>query len=291
MNKIVKLTTLFSSVFLAANAFSADEIWSITSDSQLNGEVIGNSEVFDVRIHQGRFILSNQAAPSNATMSGNILSGTVDGVAYSTPIITFTQFTSDATYAYRGQYIGDGIYQGTWFNNNGGSGDFSLNMGQPPISEGPGTIAVGVNISSAVASSIYDSGHPASAAFDGKTGTNEVSWYSKHTEANPWLRFSTEQPTVLKSYRMSRAYCKTAAYTPGTWTLSGSNDGTNWQVIDIVDTDQLENFNTVACGQMAIDYIIDVNKRGSYIDYKFDFVTSSASSVAGVGIGEIELFK
>ncbi|CAH9053808.1 hypothetical protein PSECIP111951_00898 [Pseudoalteromonas holothuriae] len=291
MNKAIKLATLFSSLFLTTNALAADEVWSLTTDLHLNGEVIGTSESLDARIHQGHFILNSQTEPSSATMMGNILSGTVDTVQYSTPIITFTQFRGDATYAYRGQYIGDGAYQGTWYNNNGGSGDFSLTMGQPPISEGPGTIAVGVNISSAVASTIYDSGHPASAAFDGKTGTNEVSWYSKHTEANPWLRFSTQQPTVLKSYRLSRAYCKTPAYTPGTWTLSASNDGSNWQVIDTVDTDQFENFNTVACGQMAIDYIIDVNKRGSYIDYKFDFVAASVSSVVGIGIGEVELFK
>ena len=127
-------------------------------------------------------------------------------------------------------------------------------------------------------------------AFDGLFGSNQYAWISHNTDTAPWLKVQMENAETITSYHMSRGYCTVDAYFFGTWTVSGSNDDSNWTVIDTVDVDQGPLYpKETHCFQYGPTYTID--DPGSYLYYKFDFTASSLSSTTGVSVGEMELFK
>ena len=146
----------------------------------------------------------------------------------------------------------------------------------------------------ATASSNWSSNATYSAikAIDGILGNNDANtWFSAYADAAPWLKLHFVNPKAATGYHLTMAYCSSAVYNPSTWTVSGSNDDTNWTVIDVVSEDQVPVYQpyNAACSDFGPTYQID--NPGNYLYYKLDFGPTASPSTNAVGIGEIELLN
>lgn len=64
-------------------------------------------------------------------------------------------------------------------------------------------------------------------AFDGKTSTG---WNTATNTTNGWLRYTFQNPTIVDAYVLTDAYGSNRQ--PKDWTFEGSNDGSQWTVLD-----------------------------------------------------------
>ncbi|MFB4327345.1 discoidin domain-containing protein [Paenibacillus sp. CR_12] len=78
------------------------------------------------------------------------------------------------------------------------------------------------------ASSFNASGQDPWKAFDSIANTN---WRSKNGDPLPqWLSYEFTSPIIISAYKVTVG--STFSYTPKSWTFEGSNDGSNWTVLD-----------------------------------------------------------
>ncbi|MDH6674239.1 hypothetical protein M2277_004931 [Paenibacillus sp. LBL] len=106
-------------------------------------------------------------------------------------------------------------------------------------------------------------------AFDSLVNSN---WRSKNGEPLPqWLSYEFTSPIIISAYKVTIG--STFIYTPKSWTFEGSNDGSNWTVLDTrsnitnwsLSSFQLFNFsNTTAYKTYRINLI--ENNGGSFTD-------------------------
>jgi hypothetical protein len=139
----------------------------------------------------------------------------------------------------------------------------------------------------ATASTYWNADRPED-AIDGLFGSNVYAWISHNTDTAPWLKLHYQEPTPVTHYRLSRGYCKAEAYFAGFWDVYGSNDDSNWTLLDTVADDQSALY-PIATGCLGFGPSYELDNPGSYKFYRFNFTASPLSSTTGVGIGEIEL--
>ncbi len=110
------------------------------------------------------------------------------------------------------------------------------------------------SINTAIASSAWGA-DPATDAIDGNFGSNVYTWISSNVDPAPWLQLEMTTPTTITHYHFSRGYCSAEAYFAGSWTISGSNDTTNWTQIEVVAADQSAFFpKATACTEFGPTY-------------------------------------
>jgi len=110
--------------------------------------------------------------------------------------------------------------------------------------------------------------------FDGKTTTK---WMDN--SASTWVLLTFAAPTVLDAYSLTSA-SDAPERDPVSWTLSGSNDGVTWNVIE-TRTDQ-----TWAMRQFTRDFVLST-KSAAYTQFRFNFNATSGSVTQ---LAELELY-
>lgn len=129
---------------------------------------------------------------------------------------------------------------------------------------------------------------PASFSARGQTGTGtavgmlfdsnpNTKWVDN--SANTWVKVVFSSPTVLDAYSLTSAN-DAADRDPRSWTLSGSNDGTTWTVVDV------RNSQTWASRLLPRDFVLPA-RSAAFTQYRFDFVSSGGSATQ---LAEIELY-
>jgi hypothetical protein len=109
-------------------------------------------------------------------------------------------------------------------------------------------------------------------AFDNNLGTW---WYSNFGETSGWIQYQFTSPKVINKYTLYDA----GAYMPKDWTLQGSNNGVDWDILDTVSeyTDWTGGYHT---------FTFVVNQLYSY--FRFDITESNSSRLRLADIQLIE---
>jgi len=68
-------------------------------------------------------------------------------------------------------------------------------------------------------------------AFDSVNTTGVNGWFAATSSVTSWLRVTLNYAIVVRRYAIV-AQTDYPSYAPKTWTFEGSNDGTNWTVLD-----------------------------------------------------------
>lgn len=110
--------------------------------------------------------------------------------------------------------------------------------------------------------------------FDGNVTTK---WLDN--SASTWVLVSFASPTVLDAYSLTSAN-DAPERDPASWTLSGSNDGVTWNVIE---TRVRQSWAT---RQLARDFVLTTTSA-AYTQYRFDFTATSGSATQ---LAELELY-
>jgi len=122
-----------------------------------------------------------------------------------------------------------------------------------------------------VSESSFTTGYPGWQAFDKVTGGASGSgcWVSNGT-ATGWLQYQFGSAKVIGSYtvRSGNGYATRA---PKDWTLKGSNDGTNWTVVDTVTSQ-----TSWTAGGEQRSFTVDT--PGSYTYYRLDITANNTDS-------------
>lgn len=130
---------------------------------------------------------------------------------------------------------------------------------------------------SGIASASSENGsYQAWKAFDKVTGV--YGWTSTATTA--WIKYEFPKPIAIKKYSL-----KSDQYpnrTPKNWTFEGSNDGSNWIVIDTIVGQTAWGVNAVRT--------FETNNTTQYKMYRIN-VTANNGDTASVSIDEIEMFE
>ncbi len=82
----------------------------------------------------------------------------------------------------------------------------------------------------ASASTEFDTTYVAWKAFDGAFA--DSSWNSSAAGLPQWLQLQFPSAVYVASYKITSRPAGGETYAPGSFTLQGSNDGTNWTVVD-----------------------------------------------------------
>ncbi|MFT3782203.1 MAG: immunoglobulin domain-containing protein [Nibricoccus sp.] len=110
--------------------------------------------------------------------------------------------------------------------------------------------------------------------FDSNTTTK---W--RDNSASSWIQLTFAAPTVLDAYSLTSA-ADSPEFDPGSWTLSGSNDGSTWNVIDT------RSGQSWSSRQMTRDFVL-AKTSSAYTQFRFDFNTVSGSIMQ---LAEVELY-
>ena len=87
-------------------------------------------------------------------------------------------------------------------------------------------------------SSQYSGNYSASKAFDGNWTADKSRWLTKANNPTGWIVYKFNVPTVVDSIRVFSPQASfEASRAPKTWTFEGSNDNSDWTVLD-TQTDQ-----------------------------------------------------
>ncbi|BCZ46922.1 hypothetical protein psyc5s11_29890 [Clostridium gelidum] len=137
-------------------------------------------------------------------------------------------------------------------------------------------------IGKVTASSIYSSDYDSYLAFNGSI--DEYGWISKAAatiSSKQWLQYEFSMPISIYSYEMVARKNNDA---PKDWTFEGSNDGTNWVILD-TQTNQI-NWSTTIYEKRSYKF----TNIQDYKIYKINI--SSQNGYAGyVGIDELYMYK
>lgn len=128
-----------------------------------------------------------------------------------------------------------------------------------------------------VTSSTPASGYEAWKLFDGDLGTR-----FPNTGTTAWVIYDFKVPTQVDKYRIGSVNTSVGASggSPKDWTLEGSNDGTNWNIIDTQS-----NVDVWGQGEYK-EYQINAN----YTMYKLN-ITAKSSGAAALAFAAFDLIK
>jgi hypothetical protein len=110
--------------------------------------------------------------------------------------------------------------------------------------------------------------------FDGNVNTKWLDY-----SATTWVKVTFATPTVLDAYSLTSA--NDVPYRdPASWTLSGSNDGVTWTVIET------RFGQSWASRYLTRDFVLST-RSAAYTQFRFDFVPSVGSALQ---LAELELY-
>ena len=121
------------------------------------------------------------------------------------------------------------------------------------------------------ASSEYGSPYAAWRAFSGESGVDK-GWFSGFNDTEPWIQIQFSTPKVIEKYEFGAAY-DSSNQTLSEWTLKGSNNGTDWAVLD-TQTGQSITGNTVFSGSFQ--------NLTAYTYYRLSFPSTFGYGYIGV---------
>lgn len=81
------------------------------------------------------------------------------------------------------------------------------------------------------ASSIYNSTYPAWKAFNGTNSSSSDAWITASGATTGWLSIDLASPVTINSFKMSARYSSDITASPKNFSLSGSNNGTDYTLI------------------------------------------------------------
>ena len=110
--------------------------------------------------------------------------------------------------------------------------------------------------------------------FDGQTNTK---W--EDISGTTWVKMTLSSPAKLRHYTLTSA-SDTASRDPASWTLSGSNDGTNWTVIE-TRTSQIWSSR-----RQTRDFVL-AGPTAPFTQFRFDFRVASGTYTQ---LAELQLF-
>ncbi|MFC3151626.1 SPRY domain-containing protein [Litoribrevibacter euphylliae] len=122
MKSALSLTLLVSSPLYALDVESTE--WTLVKDYSLTGIMDTNTDQDTMTA-----VLTDNEFSGQLVTSGNIIMGRFlePNSAPENTVVNFQEVSADAITKYLGKGTGDS-YQGTWFDTNGQSGDFSLGL-------------------------------------------------------------------------------------------------------------------------------------------------------------------
>ena len=109
---------------------------------------------------------------------------------------------------------------------------------------------------------------------DGNTATKWLDF-----SATTWVKVVFASPTVLQAYSLASAN-DFPIRDPASWTLSGSNDGTNWTVIES------RTGQSWSSRFLSRDFVLSA-PSAAYIQFRFDLVATSGSITQ---LSELEMY-
>ena len=132
----------------------------------------------------------------------------------------------------------------------------------------------------ASASSIYSSSYDAWKAFNKVTSIDADSWVSANVSFVPqWLQIKLPIPQIVTYYELTGPY--NSAQALKSWRFEGSNDETNWAVLDI-----RTELKVPAQGEKLI---YEVENIGNYEFYRL-YITEKFGTTNYVRVGELQLY-
>jgi len=132
----------------------------------------------------------------------------------------------------------------------------------------------------ASASDYFGGGYEAFRAFD-HDNSSEFCWFSNPGALPKWLQYQFTSGKVITRYDIYTRNGDLGGRKPKNWTLSGSNDGTNWTTLD-TQTNQFDATGTVDSNSYS------VSNSTSYTYYRLNISADWGDSY--MGIGELELY-
>ena len=138
----------------------------------------------------------------------------------------------------------------------------------------------------------WDDGKQVESLFDGKDGYFNTKDQSKLggivSKGELVLEFRTEKATLVGYALVTGNDSKNFSdRNPGEWTLSGSNDGKNWTVLDYV-----YDGNITASDHQYFGYEIDDDVKAEYSYYQFRFTSDIYyAPVTSLQLNELYLYK
>jgi hypothetical protein len=168
-------------------------------------------------------VTEGQAAKFSVTATGSTLSyqWTKNGVAL--PAANASSYTISAT-----SLDSAGTYAAVVSNSAGSvtSNTANLTVAARPVTEAPSATTTALVPTSYSARGQNGTKEGVANLFDGKTATKWLDF-----SGTSWVQVSFDTPVALNTYSLTSAN-DYPVRDPGSWTLSGSNDGTTWTVID-----------------------------------------------------------
>jgi hypothetical protein len=140
------------------------------------------------------------------------------------------------------------------------------------------------NTGEALASSEYSNGfYPAWKAFNKSNSSEQDAWLTLDGTSNGWLRYKFLTSKIINRYAVTNEQSSTtsAGSAPKNWTFEGSNDGTNWTILD-TQTNQINWTNS-----QRKEYLF--NNTIAYLYYRINISTNNGGR--WLGIGELEMFE
>lgn len=134
----------------------------------------------------------------------------------------------------------------------------------------------------ASASGIFNSSYPAWQAFNGAIATGAGGDWVAPTSVFPsWVQYQFATAVVIRTYRITTRDQANVVVAPKAWTLSGSNDGVAWDVLDSQSgvTVWANARNTTR------EYYMPDNAT-AYTHYRLTVIESNQNNA---GVGELEL--
>lgn len=116
----------------------------------------------------------------------------------------------------------------------------------------------------------YDASYPPENAFDGRS---DLEWHAAGGVTSCWLQYTLATQKTLFKYTIQARGLNGAAQSPKSWTIQGSNNGTDWTVLD-TETD-VTGWTNLSVKSFTVD------NPGSYSMYRMD-ITETGGSTASI---------
>jgi hypothetical protein len=130
---------------------------------------------------------------------------------------------------------------------------------------------------SGIASASDETSTPAFRAFDGKSLSNN--YWGANAKTYGWIAYDFKVPTLVARYDLT-VILDNPKIPPKDWTFEGSNDGSNWTILD-TQTNQSTWVNNVP-------NIYNINNYVYYQRYRLN--ATSNNGAVSLGIGEMRMY-
>lgn len=131
----------------------------------------------------------------------------------------------------------------------------------------------------ASASSEYGTGYEAYRAFNGQDSSASNYWTTSAGNTTGWLKYQFPVAKIVRGYGIV-PYNVDVSYSPGTWTFEGSNNNTDWTVLDT---------RTNVGGWFAsTQQYFSISNTAAYTYYRINVTANKGATL--LVIGELRLF-